>query len=310
MKICPTCNRTYQDPTLNFCLEDGSVLQQAQASATPDTVLINQPRTMADTAPTTPQMQQPQWNTAPQQYAGQPKRSSKAWIWVLLILGGLMLMCGGGVVGLIFFAASQESQTGPLSKDKTPTPSGPDTAQSDRTNVERLDLAKWVPENPIGSKVEYSGGELVLAASKKGFYYVLAGTPEQRSVNADVAVTVRNKDDKDTDLGFGLVFHSNPSPLKQGYAFLIDSRKKRYRVVHHSPGKEEAVVNWTNSDLILGGDKDNRLEVRDRSDKIELYINGKMISSIKNVYGYPNGVVGLYSGDGIEIAFKGLEIRR
>ncbi|MBX3299051.1 MAG: hypothetical protein KF736_06255, partial [Acidobacteria bacterium] len=59
-----------------------------------------------------------------------------------------------------------------------------------------------------------------------------------------------------------------------------------------------------------GGDKDNRLEVRDRSDKIELYINGKMISSIKNVYGYPNGVVGLYSGDGIEIAFKGLEIRR
>jgi len=26
MKVCPTCNRTYSDPTFSFCLEDGSLL--------------------------------------------------------------------------------------------------------------------------------------------------------------------------------------------------------------------------------------------------------------------------------------------
>ena len=26
MKRCPTCNRTYTDPSLNFCLEDGTPL--------------------------------------------------------------------------------------------------------------------------------------------------------------------------------------------------------------------------------------------------------------------------------------------
>ncbi|HEU4510639.1 MAG TPA: hypothetical protein VFR78_20585, partial [Pyrinomonadaceae bacterium] len=29
MKRCPTCNRTYTDPALNFCLEDGTPLANA-----------------------------------------------------------------------------------------------------------------------------------------------------------------------------------------------------------------------------------------------------------------------------------------
>ena len=29
MKICPRCQKTYTDDNLNFCLDDGVVLQQA-----------------------------------------------------------------------------------------------------------------------------------------------------------------------------------------------------------------------------------------------------------------------------------------
>ena len=100
MKICPRCQKTYSDDNLNFCLEDGSVLTQAAAQPPPPTVFINQP------TPTQPQQgmpsqpgAQPQWNTAPQQYAQAPKKSSTTWIWVLLILGVLVLLCGGGFVG-------------------------------------------------------------------------------------------------------------------------------------------------------------------------------------------------------------------
>ena len=46
------------------------------------------------------------------------------------------------------------------------------------------------------------------------------------------------------------------------------------------------------------------------TDKIELYINGTMVNSIKNVYGFKGGVVGLYSGDAVKIAFKNLELRK
>ena len=67
---------------------------------------------------------------------------------------------------------------------------------------------------------------------------------------------------------------------------------------------------WTGSDAIRDGSQENTLEVRDLSDKIELYINGKMVNSIKNVFGYAGGVCGLYSGDGVKIAFKDLQIRK
>src|SRR4051812_26473087 len=107
MKICPRCQKTYSDDNLNFCLEDGSVLTSAPAAAIPpETLVMGEPR------PTQPQpvvpsqpAAQPAWNTPPQQqnYSMQPpKKSSKAWIWVILILGAVVLLCGGGLVAAFF----------------------------------------------------------------------------------------------------------------------------------------------------------------------------------------------------------------
>src|SRR5690242_19687576 len=100
MKICPRCQKTYTDDNLNFCLDDGVVLQEAGGGNEPQpTVFMNQPRpTNPQSAATSQPGVQPQWNTAPQQYGGgQQKKSSKAWIWVLLILGLVVVLCGGGV---------------------------------------------------------------------------------------------------------------------------------------------------------------------------------------------------------------------
>jgi hypothetical protein len=98
--------------------------------------------------------------------------------------------------------------------------------------------------------------------------------------------------------------------LQKDYAFLIDTKLKRYRVVRHEPSKEVAMVPWTKSNIIKEGSEENVLEARDKGDTIELYINDQLVTSIKDLYGHPNGVPGLYAGDAAKIGFKKLEIRK
>jgi hypothetical protein len=111
-------------------------------------------------------------------------------------------------------------------------------------------------------------------------------------------------------MGYGLVFHSNPDPLVDDFAFLINTKTRKYRVVTHKPGKESTVVAWTTSPFIKDGTQENILEARDQADKTDLYINGQLITSVKNAAAYKNGVPGLYSGDAARIAFKNLEIKK
>ncbi len=319
MKICPRCQKTYVDDNLNFCLEDGSVLAQATAEP-PQTVMMNEAR------PTQPQPQmqsqpaaQPAWNT-PQQYSMQPpKKSSKTWIWVLAIFGGLILLCGGGFVGFLAYVGSRvennsanirtSTTTGNKATNST-TSATTTTSSSGRSNLETVDLEGWVKQFSAYGNTEFTNGEFVMSAKKKGFYYVLVAPEEYQTDKADTRVTLRNVDNASGSLGYGLILHSNPTPLQQDYAFLIDTKRKKYRVVHHEPQSEKSVVAWTSSPAIKEGSEENVLEARDLDDKIELYINGTMVTSIKNIYGFSGGVPGLYSGDGVKVAFKNLEIRK
>ena len=331
MKICPKCQKTYTDPNLNFCLDDGTVLNQTAGDAMPETVMMNQPRTTApsQSVPSQPfpqqQVQQPGWNTAPQPYSMQPQpKSSKTWIWVVLALGVVVLLCGGGGLGALLYIGSQvEKNTNTTTNNNVKTSPSPtfgdknppanSTSTSTRTNVKKVDIEKWLNPNSLYADSEYTNGELMLTSKQKKFYYVLAAPDDAdfKSENADITVTVRNVDAAESSLGYGIVFHSNPTPLQQGYAFLINTKTKKYHVVHHVPGDEKNVVSWTKSDAIKDGGQENILEVRDVSkDKIDLYINGTLVTTIKNVYGYAGGVVGLYSGDKVKVGFKNLEIRK
>ena len=153
-----------------------------------------------------------------------------------------------------------------------------------------------------------AGDEFQMAAKQKGYYYVLVAPDEYTTDGKNVRVTVRNVDNAASSLGYGLIFHSAPTPLTKDYAFLIDSKRKKYRVVRHEPSKETSMVSWKDSSAIKEGSQENILEARDKGDNIELYINDQMVTSIKDQFGHPNGVPGLYSGDGAKIGFKKLEI--
>lgn len=321
MKICPRCQKTYADDNLNFCLEDGSVLQQA---GPPPTVQIPAAQMSQQQMPQQTQGTGPGWNVAPQQqYSMQPPRkSSKVWVWVLLILGLVVLVCGGGFAGLVFVGMQQDKQANTQvnvattnrnsTSRNTSSNSASDTSttNSNRTNATTVDLGDWVGEESAYGNKSFSNDEFFMSAKQKGFYYVLVAPERYKTEAADTRVTLRNVDNAASSLGYGLIFHSNPTPLQQDYALLIDTKRKKYRVVRHEPSKESVVVSWTSSPAINEGGASNTLEARDNGDKVDLYINGTMVTSIKNLYGYKGGVAGLYSGDGINVAFKNLEIRK
>src|ERR1044071_40818 len=101
MKRCPTCNRTYTDLSLNFCLEDGTPLSSDVPGADPNaTIRYPSARDTAEPPPTEiyrpatqptprpappppPPPAAPQWTPTPTQA---PRKKSNAVWW---ILGGL-----------------------------------------------------------------------------------------------------------------------------------------------------------------------------------------------------------------------------
>lgn len=322
MKICPTCRKTYQDDNLNFCLEDGSILTVASSEPAP-TVMMSQPRP-TDPSPgfgtpgTHPGIQSSFGNQGA--YSQQPKRSSKTWLWALGIVGILVLLCGGGgVVGLLLIASQADVAANNSGPSATPSPGkgpfpgsspSPNASPATSADVESIDLNMFVKEFSAYGTTEMSGEELLMAAKQKDYYYVLVAPDDYNTLGASTRVTLRNPDNGDSRLGYGLIFHSDPQPLTKGYAFLIDAKKKRYRVVRHTSSNESAIIPWKTSAAIRNGSADNTIEVRDKGDTLELYINDEMVTTMKDQYDGKVGVPGLYSGDGVKIAFKNLEIRK
>jgi hypothetical protein len=313
MKICPTCRKTYDDDGLNFCLEDGSVLTFAPVDAAP-TVVMEHPRP-TNPAPTgwTPQ------NPAP--YSMQPKKkSSKTWVWVLAIFAILVLVCGGGFVGFFLYVASvansnvtankgtNNSTTTTKTNTNTFTKSTPSPSASVAGEAEEIDISGWVEDPTVWLETEFADGEFFMTSKQKGYYYVLVAKNDEFSGATGARVTVRNAEDKDASMGYGLVFDSETTPLTNGYAFLIDTKRKKYRVVRHESEQEKTVTAWTSSNLIKAGSEPNVLEARGSGEKIELYINGQLATTITNKQGPKSGVPGLYVGDGAKIGFRKLEV--
>ncbi len=311
MKICPTCRRTYADDGLNFCLEDGSVLTFAPADGAP-TVVMEHPRT-TDPTPSAWQPQNP-----PAQSMQPKKRSSKAWVWVVGIFAVLILVCGGGFVGFFLYFASGTNSNSVANKGTnnsstatkantftrtTPTPPAPEKGEP-----KEVDLSGWVEEPTAFLETDFTDGEFLMTSKQKGYYYVLVAKDAEVSDAGVARVTLRNVDDADADMGYGLIFHSDMTPLTNDYAFLIDTKKKKYRVVRHEAQQEKILTGWTSSSFIREGSDLNLLEARDSGEKIELYINGQLANTIVNKQGPKGGVPGLYVGDGAKIGFRKLEV--
>lgn len=239
----------------------------------------------------------------------QPKKSSKGWLLAVGILGIGLLICGGGIAGFFVLALMSESANTDPEIITKPSPSVSPEKET-AANVQKIDLKGWVDPSGKWGKTEYVGGEFSMTSNREDYFFVLVTKSDFVTEGASTSVTVRNRRNMDSRLGYGLVFLSDPKPIQQGYAFLIDTKKKRYRVVRHDKLKESAVVNWTVSNAIKDGTQLNKLEATHKDDLIDLFINGEKVTSIRNTYGYKGGVAGLYSGGAATIGFRNFEIRK
>jgi hypothetical protein len=326
MKICPKCQQTYTDENLNFCLNDGAVLTQsggstANGDALPETVFVNQPR---PTNPNQPFGNQQQfgnqqygtWNNPNQppqpQFSMQPQaKSSKSWVWVVGILGFLVLLCGGG--GLLGYFALREVGDNIVVSNNNSKPKVSPTVAS---NVTRYDMTLWNPDVGEFATTTYADNKFTVEVTKPNYYYVVITQPnattkaEHETQNVTTRVTVVNRLAKAVKYGFGLVVHSDTTPLNQDYAFVIDSENKKYRILRHSFKEEKVLTGWTSSSAIKSGTAENVLEVRDNGGLMNFFINGQFIKAVDDENNNTDGIAGIYSSDSIPIDFSNLEIEK
>jgi len=109
VKRCPTCNKTFTDRNLSFCIEDGTPLVPVDNSPDEVTVVSPSARDAADRSAgpssgpdegTIPPYQPPGSYASP----GVPPRKRRIWPWILgLLLVLLLVIVGMGAVAWFYF---------------------------------------------------------------------------------------------------------------------------------------------------------------------------------------------------------------
>ena len=127
MKRCSTCNRTYTDPSLSFCIEDGTPL--TTISSEDETTVVS------------PRSKEEDWNAVAYQPPGsyvppgtdpaRPRR--RAWPWVLGILGAFVLgIVAIGIAGAILvpriMKSAREQQQREAAQNQRHEPANTNTA--------------------------------------------------------------------------------------------------------------------------------------------------------------------------------------
>jgi hypothetical protein len=335
MKRCPTCNRTFTDDSLSFCLDDGAPLlsvSDAPSSGSFDANATMRYTDARDTSPPTEvyrpgqtpgsQIVTPTWSPGP---SAQAARKASVLPWV--IGGGvLLLLLGIGAVVLIAALISYSSNSknrnnsnGNKSNKNSVVNSNNGNANGNSNSGSSSSMrddfadAKWLTGTTANGVYWYQNGEYHMHATANNSVVVYAPNKDDYyTEDSTVRVTTRSVSGTSPRFGYGVaVLGELKKNQLEDYSFLIfTGEDPQYKVVLHKGGKETPIVNWTRSSTIRTGTSPNQLEVRVKGDQMSFYINGQYATSIRDTAGYKAGVVGLYSSETYEIAFDDLEIDR
>jgi hypothetical protein len=337
MKRCPTCNRTYTDDALSFCLDDGAPLlttSDAPPSFDPNaTMRYTEPRDTSSTPPPTEvyrpgppsdtgnQIINPSWATLPGAHAAPPPKRRSLLPW---IIGGslLLVVLGIGVVVLLAVLVSFNSNdntnrkpsAGLTNANNTNSKNANDNSNSSAALTDDFTDAKWLTGNFSNGSFWYQNGGYHMRATANRSVVVYAPDKETYyTQDSTVRVTVRSVSGATPSYGYGVAVLGklNEKDQLEDYSFLIfTGNDPQYKVALHKDGEETPIVSWTRSSTIRTGSTPNQLEVRLKGDQMSFYINGQYATSVKDTAGYEEGSVGFYTSDTHEVAFDDLEISR
>lgn len=346
MKRCPSCNRTYTDVSLNFCLEDGTPLVSDVPSQDPaatvrypparDTVepppteiyhpeSIDHGRAIPQPQAWTP-VQQPQAWTPPRQPP--PRRKSNAVWW---ILGGVVVVgiVGIGLLVVIVLLASIGSQlnandsnsnrntrvananTNSASDSRNTNSSNTNASASTASLTDDFSEQKWGTGNSKFGDIWYADSEYHMRSKKDTYLAMYAPNDDYKTGNATVKVTARSVDGTSPSNGFGLIVNGEQSKGLRDYALLIyPSEQAAFEVIMHKDGGQTSIVPKTLSRVIRSGTNPNQLEIRMKGADLSFYANGQYLTRITDSSNIRNGLAGFYTSDTTEVAFDDLEIKR
>jgi hypothetical protein len=261
MKRCPTCNRTYTDPALNFCLEDGTPLAADNATTAPDlnaTVRYPSARDTSEPPPTeiyrpqqpapsprpapppppppTPQTP-PQWAPPPvsPMPTMAPRKKSNAIWWILGAFAAVAVIGVGLVVMFIVLASLSNSNTNlnantrnenrnsNLAVNANISNSNTNAIVAPASLTDDFSEQKWGIGNSPYGRIWYDDGEYHMSSKERTFVVMYAPSDAYNTENATVKVTARSVDGEAPSAGFGLMVHCAQSKAKQleDYALLI-----------------------------------------------------------------------------------------
>lgn len=337
MKRCPSCNRTYTDVSLNFCLEDGTPLAvdapppsipgaTAKYPARRDTSEPPPTEIFRPDSPVISQAPPPQqhWSPIP---SAPPKQKSNAIWW---ILGGLaaFAVIGIGVVVLIIALASisntntnnnNANANGVVANRNVNSNSNANTNSNTNTGSlpgvlsDNFSDQKWGTGTSQFGRIWYDEDEYHMSSKPKTFVVMYAPSEQYNTANATIKITGRSVDGTVPSAGFGLMVHCAKSKEGQleDYALLIyPSDDPEYEVIMHKEGAQSSLVSKTKSSAIRPGTSPNQFEVRIKGNELSFYINGQYLTRITDTENYKGGRAGLYTSDATEVAFDDLEIDR
>lgn len=261
MKRCPTCNRTYTDLSLNFCLEDGTPLAPdgppvdpnatirypaARDTSEPPPTEIYRPEpavvTPRPTAPTTPappppppprQAPPPQWTPSPA--TAPPQKKSKAIWWILGVLVTLLLISAGLVVVVIALVGlGSDNRNANVNRNENRNANVTVNANATNTNLnanattptslaDDFSEQKWGTGTSQFGRIWYDNGEYHMSSRERTFVVMYAPSDAYNTENATVKVTARSVDGGVPSAGFGLMVHCVQTKTKklEDYALLI-----------------------------------------------------------------------------------------
>ena len=342
MKRCPSCNRTFTDVSLNFCLEDGTplvkdtgidpgaTLRYDARETNPPATEIYPPRPTAPPPRATvrpeppPRVQPDQWSPIPTMPP--PKKSNAIW-WVLGgILVAAVLVVGLSVMLLALFGMDSDSNNNNNVANRntnTRTNRNANAVNANNANsnasptlpealTDDFSEEKWGKGDFSYGNISYTDGEYRMRAKENSYLVMYAPTSDYSTENATTRVTVQDVDGGAVPSGYGLIVHGQKTPTSQlqDYALLIYSgAQPRYQVIKHKAGVQTTVVPWTASNVILSGTNSNQLEVRSKGSELSFYVNGQYLNRITDNE-MKKGVAGFYTSGTSEVAFDDLQITR
>ena len=347
MKRCPTCNRTYTDTSLNYCLEDGTPLTTDAPAVDPNATIRypaardtsepppteiyrpQQPQVVTPrptTPPPPPPPPAPQWTPTP--ISAPPRKKSNAVWWILGALAAVIII-GGGLLVMVLVLASLGSNNNTNNLNANTRNENRNSNVTANTNVSNTNAnanaaipnslvddfsqQKWGTGTSPYGRIWYADGEYHMSSREKTFVVMYAPSDDYSTENATVKVTARSVTGEVPASGFGLMVHCAQSKTKQleDYALLIyPSTDPEYEIIKHKNGVQSSVVTKTKSSAIQSGSAPNVLEVRIRGTELSFYANGQFLTKINDTENYKHGRTGFYTSDAYVVAFDDLSINR